>query len=117
METVLLQAIGRLETVLANETAALRAGVTKDLKEYNVRKNQSLLELSRMTRGMNADAVSDVVKGRLANLRSGLDANQRVLKLHVQASEEIANLIARAIESAESDGTYEAPVRGAVQAK
>ncbi|MEF2071752.1 flagellar protein FlgN [Consotaella aegiceratis] len=117
MEPVLLQAIGRLETVLARETAALNAGSVKDLAEFSARKNQSLLELTRMSRGLKPEVVSSDVRIRLSNLKKGLDANQRALRLHVQASEEIAGLIARAIEHAESDGTYEAPVKGAQRAK
>ncbi|WP_102958770.1 flagellar protein FlgN [Mangrovicella endophytica] len=106
MEPNLIQAIGRLEAVLAMETGALKAGEPFSLAEASGRKNQSLLELSRMARGLKADSISPELTLRLQGLRQQLDDNQRTLKLHVEASEEIAGVIASSIKHAESDGTY-----------
>lgn len=107
-----MHAIGRLEAVLAKETDALKAGTKIDLNEVNGRKNQSLLELSRISRSMKPDAITPELRARLQTLKARLEANQLVLKRHVDASEEIAGVIARAIERAESDGTYDAPASG-----
>lgn len=106
------QAINRLEAVLAGETTALRAGRRVDLGETSNRKNQSLLELSRIARGLDMGTASDTLRERLATLRSRLEDNRRVIQLHMEATDEIAGLISRQIEAAESDGTYAASVHG-----
>ncbi|MBC8128985.1 MAG: hypothetical protein H7Y08_01535 [Rhizobiaceae bacterium] len=112
MEAVLIQAINRLEAVLAGETNALREGRTIKLQETTNRKNQSLLELSRISRGLDPAVVSPVLKARIGTLHERLDDNRRVLQLHMEATSEITGLIARAIAHAESDGTYGSAVTG-----
>ncbi|MCQ8780943.1 hypothetical protein [Mangrovibrevibacter kandeliae] len=112
MEPVLMQAIGRLEAVLVQETAALKSGSLSGLADTTGRKNQSLLELSRISRNLKPDVIGPELRGRLGSLRLRIEENQSALRLHVGASEEIANLIARAIEAAESDGTYGDGIQG-----
>ena len=58
------------------------------------RKNKSLLELSRLGRGLSVLGDDDETRERLVQLRRTLDENHRVLALHIRASEEIATLIA-----------------------
>jgi hypothetical protein len=53
---------------------------------------------------------------RLAGLRAKLDANRAVLKLHLEAVREIANIMSDAIRDAESDGTYSPAVCGVLKA-
>jgi hypothetical protein len=43
---------------------------------------------------------------RLAILRSKLERNSTILQIHLRAVQEVAAIIARAIQDAESDGTY-----------
>lgn len=112
LEAVLTQAINRLESVLAGETYALRDGLTIQLGETTNRKNQSLLELTRIARGLDPAAVTPNLKIRLSGLKERLADNRRVLGLHMQAADEITGLIARTIADAESDGTYGSSVRG-----
>lgn len=112
MEAVLTQAINRLEAVLAGETMALQAGDHAGLGDIANRKNQSLLELSRIARGIEPSGMSDVMRGRIGTLRSRLDDNRRLLELHIEATTEVAGLIAQSIADAESDGTYVATTRG-----
>lgn len=112
MEAVLTQAIQRLEAVLAGETNALRANMRVNLGETSNRKNQSLLELSRISRGVDPRTVTPALKEKLDVLRYRLDENSRVLQLHMAATQEISNLIARAMTEAESDGTYGSSVKG-----
>ncbi|MFD2236338.1 flagellar protein FlgN [Aureimonas populi] len=112
MEAVLTQAINRLEAVLAGETTALRAGRRIDLGETSNRKNQSLLELTRIARGLDLGTVTDGLQDRLSTLRARLEDNRRVLQLHMEATDEIAGLISRQMAAAESDGTYGASVNG-----
>ena len=112
MEAVLTQAINRLESVLAGETLALREGRTVNINETSNRKNQCLLELSRISRGLDPSSVTPNLKVRLGGLRERLDDNQRVLFLHMEAVGEITRLVARAISDAESDGTYGSAITG-----
>lgn len=109
MEAVLTQAINRLEAVLAGETLALVNGDRMGLGEISNRKNQSLLELSRIGRGLDAGSLSDAVRPRIGTLRERLADNSRLLELHMEATAEITSMLAQAIADAESDGTYAAP--------
>ena len=112
LEAVLTQAINRLESVLAGESNALREGRQVNLNETSNRKNQSLLELSRISRGLDPAALTPGLKIKLGTLRERLDDNRRVLRLHLEAAGEITRLIARAIADAESDGTYGSSITG-----
>ncbi|WP_185983572.1 flagellar protein FlgN [Aureimonas mangrovi] len=109
---VLTQAINRLEAVLAGEMNALRSGARFNLGETSNRKNQSLLELTRIARGLDTASVSGELRTRLSTLRERLDDNRRLLQLHMEATDEVAGLISRSMAEAESDGTYGSSVRG-----
>lgn len=117
MEAVLTQAINRLEAVLAGETNALREGRTINLVDTSNRKSQSLLELSRISRGIDPGSATPHLRTKLNTLRARLDENSRVLKLHMEATDEIARLIARTLEEAESDGTYSSSITGVKRQK
>jgi hypothetical protein len=98
--------VARLLQLLDRETAALRKGQPVDMDDLSNRKNQALLELSRIGRRVEPDTVDDQLRSMLAELRGKLDENQSVLKLHLQAVGEVADILATAIRDAESDGTY-----------
>src|SRR5262245_41609516 len=104
--------IQRLEAVVEQETAALKGRAATDLREFNNRKSQGLLELSRSLRYFQGAAPSNAVLDRLAQLRTTLDANQALLKLHLEAVREVSTIMADAIRDAESDGTYSPSLRG-----
>ncbi|RFC62640.1 flagellar protein FlgN [Fulvimarina endophytica] len=106
MQTAFSNAFDRLEAVLARETHALENGLAIDLMETTGRKNQSLLELSRLARGVPAESLDAETRTRLALLRDALQTNQSILARHVKASHEVSGVMAKAIEDAESDGTY-----------
>lgn len=112
LEAVLTQAINRLEAVLAGESMALRAGNHGGLGEMSNRKNQSLMELSRISRGLDSQSLSSETHGRLSGLRDRLADNSRLLQLHMEATAEVAGMITLAIAEAESDGTYTSSVGG-----
>lgn len=117
MEAVLTQAINRLEAILAGETNALREGRTVNLAETSNRKSQSLLELSRISRGIDPATATPHLRTKLGTLRHRLGENSRVLTLHMEATDEIARLIARTLADAESDGTYSASIDGVKRRK
>jgi hypothetical protein len=105
------RAIQRLEEVVDQETAALRTRAGIDLKEFNNRKSQGLLDLNKALRLFDNAATDKTIAGRLASLRAKLDTNRAVLEMHLEAVREIATIVADAIRDAESDGTYSPSIR------
>jgi hypothetical protein len=99
-------AIRRLEAVVEEETALLRQGAVRDLKSFNERKSLALIELNRALRMMTGAEPDAALRRLLEQLNAKLEANRRVLKLHVDAVREIAGIIAQSMRDAESDGTY-----------
>lgn len=102
----LKNAIARLVQVLDRETAALRQRQPVDMDDLCDRKNQALLEISRIGRRLGRDAIVPELQPMLVQLRDKLDENRSVLKLHLEAVQEVAEILAAAIRDAESDGTY-----------
>ncbi|ALV26329.1 hypothetical protein ACVNHC_16950 [Pannonibacter sp. Q-1] len=106
----LIMAIIKAHTVVEAETEALREQGTADLRAFEFRKSQALLELARASRTLLApggDGARDVaVATELRRLRAALEANMQVLSLHLDAVREIAGMISQAMLEADSDGTY-----------
>ncbi|CUB01138.1 hypothetical protein Ga0061067_1304 [Pannonibacter indicus] len=106
----LIMAIIKAHTVVEAETEALREQGTADLRAFEFRKGQALLELARASRTLLApgiDGARDVaVATELRRLRAALEANMQVLSLHLDAVREIAGMISQAMLEADSDGTY-----------
>jgi len=100
--------IQRLEESVAQETAALQTRAAINLKEFNDRKSQALLELTRSLRGLGASAQTPnpALAARVGSLKAKLAANQAVLKIHLEAVREISTTLSDAIRHADSDGTY-----------
>lgn len=105
---MLSKAIERLEEVIEAETSALLSNSMTDLEEFNRRKSQSLLELTRLARTLQAGPASPEVRQRLEELRSKLDRNHSTLEMHLKAVQEVSDIVSKAIRSADSDGTYSA---------
>lgn len=111
MLSLVESAIERLEEAVDQETAALRARATADLKEFNDRKSMGLLELTRAMRQIEGTPPDQVLTARLVGLRDKLDRNSAVLKLHLDAVREVSAAMAEAMRDADSDGTYSRPMR------
>lgn len=108
--------IQRLEDVLDQETAALKAGgETVDLKAFNDRKSQALLELTRWMRNLPIVGGSAELAARVARLKEKLVINQTALNLHLEAVREIATSMSDAIKQSESDGTYTQSISSAAR--
>lgn len=102
----LKNAAQRLINLLDQETSALRLRTPVDMDDLCDRKNQALLELSRIGRRLDDSDVDTDLRALLAALRRKLDENRSVLELHLQAAGEVTDILAAAIRDAESDGTY-----------
>lgn len=103
---VIQRAVRRLIEIVDQETIALRDNAASDLSDFNARKAHGLLELDRaatLLKGAQPDAATMAL---LRELRAKLDANSRVLAMHIEAVREIAGVIADTIREADSDGTY-----------
>ena len=104
--TMLEISIQRLEEIVDQETTALKQRESIDLKAFNDRKSQALLELSRWMRNMASVGADPALAARIGALKEKLAVNQAVLKLHLEAVREISTSMADAIRQSESDGTY-----------
>jgi hypothetical protein len=105
-QAALNQALDRMEATIDQETALLRENRVVELGDFNRRKRQGLLEINRILRKFSHGDLERVERPRLHRLTALLEANQRMLAHHLKAVDEIARLVARALQDAESDGTY-----------
>jgi hypothetical protein len=105
------RAIERLAVILDQETLALRSRARLDLNDFNNKKTQGLLDLSRAMRQLDVAGNEERLRERLDHLRGKLDANRAVLKVHLEAVSEIATAMSEAIRDTESDGTYTPSIR------
>ncbi len=103
-----VKAIERLEEIVEQETRSLQEHRHTDLQDFNHRKQHGLLELSHIVRALDPGPPHDRVRERLGSLRGKLEKNSAVLQTHLRAVREIAAIVARAIQDADSDGTYSA---------
>lgn len=112
----LVAAISKAHAVVEAETRALRDQASLDLRAFEHRKSQALLELTRASRGLLPAGVESLrgtpVAEELGRLREALDANMALLAKHLDAVREIAEVISRAMLEAESDGTYSERLAG-----
>ena len=100
------EAIARMELVIDQETELLQRNRAVELTDFNVRKRQGLLELNRILRNFSEAEMSAIDHLCIANLMRKLEANRQVLAHHLNAMDEISRLVSRAMQEAESDGTY-----------
>jgi hypothetical protein len=105
--------IERLEALVDQETALLRTRTAVDLKEFNNRKSQGLLDLTRALRPLGSRAPDARTHAALARLRAKLEVNRALLRNHVEAVREISTMLCDAIRNLDSDGTYAPSVRRA----
>jgi hypothetical protein len=105
-DMMLMKSLDRLEETLDMETAALMARDLSNLEEFNRRKSQCLLEISRIVRTAEIHALDQNATKRLQDLQVKIEANQDILQRHMHAVQEVASIISNAIQVAESDSTY-----------
>lgn len=96
----------RVEKLVDRETAALRSRAAIDFKAFNNGKSQALLELSLAVRSLGATRLDAELIERLKILRGKLDTNRVVLRMHLDAVREVANVVSETIQDSERDGTY-----------
>ncbi|SDA11462.1 hypothetical protein SAMN02799622_00605 [Methylobacterium sp. UNC378MF] len=108
---MLLSSLSRLEATIDAETAALAVHDLHDQDDFNRRKSQSLVELARLGRTIDASRLSPPEIAGLERVRAKLRRNHELLGIHLRAMQEVSDIVATMIQSAESDGTYSATLR------
>lgn len=101
-----LALIERIETILREETEALRQSDTSILARSMERKAQALVELNRAVASSREFFVTPPARARLTALRRALAANEAALKVQMRALEELVSIFTSSLLDAESDGTY-----------
>ena len=83
----------------------LAQGRPAQYKAYSLRKNQGLLELNRLIPALGGATAAGPLREALADLHAKLEANRRALGVQLKACAAVSEIIARAIQDGQSDGT------------
>jgi len=103
---MILPVIERLQQSLEAENAQIASGKRVNYETFNQRKSQCLLELTRLAPMAAGAESSRPLRQALSDLRDKLQANQRILRIQLNAARKVADIISRAIQEGQSDGTY-----------
>ena len=103
-----LPIIERLTATIDAENRDLEQGRRVKYEVYSLNKNQGLLELSRLLPGLAGAAAAGPLRDALAELHTKLEINRRALAVQLKACEAVSEIITRAIQDGQSDGTYTA---------
>jgi hypothetical protein len=106
----LLLAIERLRSALDAENAQIASRKAVDFREFNLRKSQGLLELSRLMPVVAGAETGPQLRAALVGLKAKLEDNRRILRVQLKAVQEVSEIVARTIQAGQSDGTYSAYV-------
>lgn len=102
-----LPIIERLIATVDAENRDLEQGRRVKYEVYSLNKNQGLLEFSRLLPTL-AVAAAGPLRDALAELHTKLEINRRALAVQLKACEAVSEIITRAIQDGQSDGTYTA---------
>jgi len=105
---VALPIIERLIATIDAENCDLERGRRVKCEAYGLSKNQGLLELNRLVPVLAGAAAVGPLRDALAELHAKLEINRRALALQLKACEAVSEIITRAIQDGQSDGTYTA---------
>jgi hypothetical protein len=105
---MLLLAIERLQSALEAENAQIASRKAVDFHQFNLRKSQGLLELSRLMPVVAGADVGPNLRAALVGLKARLEDNRRILRVQLKAVQEVSEIITRTIQAGQSDGTYSA---------
>jgi hypothetical protein len=103
-----LPIIERLTATIEAENRDLEQGRRVKYETYSLSKNQGLLELNRLIPALAGAATAGPLHDALADLYAKLDINRRALAVQLKACEAVSEIITRAIQDGQSDGTYTA---------
>jgi hypothetical protein len=101
-----LPIVERLIATIEAETRELEQGRPAQFEVYSLRKNQGLLELNRLIPALDRATVAGPFGEALTDLDAKLEINRLALAVQLKACAAVAEIIARAIQDGQSDGTY-----------
>lgn len=107
----LVEALARARAAIVAETQALKANDLSKLAEHHMRKDRSLLELSRHASRLQGAPPPPEAREILRDLREAIIANQSALRTQLHAARTISERLMRAIADEDSDRTYSMPTR------
>jgi hypothetical protein len=103
-----LPIVERLIATVDAENRDLEQGRRVKYEVYSLNKNQGLLDLSRLLPALAGAAAAGPLRDALAELHAKLETNRRALAVQLKACEAVSEIITRAIQDGQSDGTYTA---------
>jgi hypothetical protein len=103
-----LPIIERLIATVDAENRDLEQGRRVKYEIYSLNKNQGLLELNRLLPALAVAAAAGPLRDALAELHAKLEINRRALAVQLKAREAVSEIITRAIQDGQPDGTYTA---------
>ena len=105
---MILPVVDRLRGAVEAENRELQRRGAIDYQGHSQRKNQGLLELTRLKTALGVVRSHPTACAALADLSAKLDVNQRLLHTQLRAAKTVSGVVARAIREGQSDGTYSA---------
>jgi len=105
-----LPIVQRLIATIDAENRDLEQGRRVKYEAYSLSKNQGLLELNRLAPALRVATAAGPLRDALAELHAKLELNRQALAVQLKACHAVSEIIARAIQNGQSDGTYTALV-------
>jgi hypothetical protein len=105
-----LPIVQRLVATIDAENRDLEQGRRVKYEAYSLSKNQGLLELNRLAPALRVATAAGPLRDALAELHAKLELNRQALAVQLKACHAVSEIIARAIQNGQSDGTYTALV-------
>lgn len=103
-----LPVVERLVATIDAENRDLEQGRRVKYEAYSLAKNQGLLELNRLVPALGGATAAGPLRDALNELHGKLEINRRALAIQLKACHAVSEIIARAIQDGQSDGTYTA---------
>jgi len=98
--------IGRLQAIIEEENRTLAECSIKSHSSYADLKNQLLRELMIAQGNCRSPGSRQTLGSAYLAVRESMVRNERLLKVHLEALNEVSNVIMDSIRQADSDGTY-----------
>lgn len=106
MSTLHTPELGRLIDIIADENAVLRSNAIVPHNRYTEGKVLALRDLMGLQRSAAQMPLGKHLVSDLRRLKELLAENARLLKIHITAVGEVADLLVEHVRREESDGTY-----------
>ena len=105
---LVLPVLERLGVAIEAENQELVRRQRIDYQANSRRKNQGLLELTRLGNALASVRGHPAAAAALADLNAKLETNHRLLGTQLRAAKTVSDIVARTIREGQSDGTYSA---------